>query len=73
MICFLVICSKRNRLTITERVDLRLKVTKLVPRIKTLCSKQQTQGSHYLELFYLELDKLVVDILKRDIEIFAFS
>ena len=38
--------AKRNRLEITKRGDLRLKLTKLVPRIKQICSQRQGQGSH---------------------------
>ncbi len=41
-----LLLKKRNRLAITKRGDLRLKLSKLVPRIKTLCSKHQAQGSH---------------------------
>ena len=38
--------AKRNRLEITKRGDLRLKLTKLVPQIKQICSQRQGQGSH---------------------------
>lgn len=38
--------AKRNRLDITQRGDLRLKLTKLSPRIKDLCRLHQGQGSH---------------------------
>ena len=38
--------AKRNQLEITKRGDLRLKLTKLEPRIKQLCSQHQAQGSH---------------------------
>ncbi|CAH1103810.1 unnamed protein product [Psylliodes chrysocephalus] len=37
---------KKNRLYITQCRDLRLKLTKLEPNIKSLCSKHQAQGSH---------------------------
>ena len=38
--------AKRNRLEITKRGDLRLKLTKLSPRIKDICRMRQAQGSH---------------------------
>ena len=38
--------AKRNQLEITKRGDLRLKLTKLEPRIKQLCRQHQAQGSH---------------------------
>ena len=38
--------AKRNQLEITKRGDLRLKLAKLEPRIKHLCSQHQAQGSH---------------------------
>ncbi|CAI9718247.1 domain-containing 3-like [Octopus vulgaris] len=38
--------AKRNRLEITKRGDLRLKLTKLSPQIKNLCCMHQAQGSH---------------------------
>ena len=38
--------AKRNRLEITKRGDLRLKLTKLSPRIKDICRMHQAQGSH---------------------------
>lgn len=41
-----LLLKKRNRLDITNRGDLRLKLTKFVPHIKTLCSTHQAQGSH---------------------------
>ena len=41
-----LLVNKRNRLVITQRGDLRLKLTKLEPNIKSLCSKHQAQGSH---------------------------
>ena len=41
-----LLVKKRNRLDITQRGDLRLKLTKLEPNIKSLCSKHQAQGSH---------------------------
>ncbi|CAK9813138.1 SCAN domain-containing protein 3 [Anthophora plagiata] len=41
-----LLVKKRNRLDITQRRDLRLKLTKLEPNIKSLCSKHQAQGSH---------------------------
>ncbi|GBO21905.1 hypothetical protein AVEN_217681-1 [Araneus ventricosus] len=37
--------KERNRLDITQRRDLRLKLTKLEPNIKSLYSKHQAQGS----------------------------
>ncbi|CAK9816137.1 SCAN domain-containing protein 3 [Anthophora plagiata] len=41
-----LLVKKRNRLDITQRGDLRLKLTKLEPNIKSLCSKHQAQGCH---------------------------
>lgn len=41
-----ILLKKRNRLDVTKRGDLRLKLTKLAPNIKSLCSKHQDQGSH---------------------------
>ncbi|XP_071042039.1 SCAN domain-containing protein 3-like [Parasteatoda tepidariorum] len=41
-----LLVKKRNRLDITQRGDLRLRLTKLEPNIKSLCSKHQAQGSH---------------------------
>jgi len=41
-----ILIKKRNRLDITQRGDLRLKLTKLEPNIKSLCTKHQAQGSH---------------------------
>lgn len=41
-----LLLKKRNRLDITKRGDLRLKLTKLVPNIKSLCSRHEAQGSH---------------------------
>lgn len=38
--------NKRNRLNITKRGDLRLKLTKIKPKIKNLCQLHQEQGSH---------------------------
>jgi hypothetical protein len=38
--------KRRNQLDITQRGDLRLKLTKLEPDIKSLCSMHQAQGSH---------------------------
>jgi hypothetical protein len=38
--------KKVNRLDITNRGNLRLKSTKLVPQIKTLCCRHQARGSH---------------------------
>ena len=38
--------AKRNQLEITKLGDLRLKLTKLEPRIKQLCSQHHAQGSH---------------------------
>lgn len=41
-----LLLKKRNRLDIFQRGDLRLKLTKLEPNIKSLCSRHQAQGSH---------------------------
>lgn len=41
-----LLLKKRNRLDITKRGDLRLKLTTLVPNIKSLCSRHEAQGSH---------------------------
>ncbi|XP_071033055.1 protein FAM200C-like [Parasteatoda tepidariorum] len=41
----LLVKKKRNRPDVTLRGDLRLKLTKLEPNIKSLCSKHQAQGS----------------------------
>ena len=41
-----LLLRKRNRLDITKRGDLRLKLTTFLPRIKYLCSRHQAQGSH---------------------------
>ncbi|XP_038669014.1 SCAN domain-containing protein 3-like [Scyliorhinus canicula] len=41
-----LLLKKRNRLDITKRGDLRLKLTKLEPNIKSLCSRHEAQGSH---------------------------
>lgn len=41
-----LLSKRRNRLDITHRGDLRLKLTKLEPNIKFLCSQHQAQGSH---------------------------
>lgn len=41
-----LLLKKRNRLDITKRGDLRLKPTKLVRNIKSLCSRHEAQGSH---------------------------
>ncbi|XP_076042678.1 zinc finger BED domain-containing protein 5-like [Oratosquilla oratoria] len=41
-----LLLKKRNSLDIIKRGDLRLKLTKLLPNIKSLCSKHQAQGSH---------------------------
>ena len=38
--------AKRNRLEITKRGDLRLKLTKLSPRINDMCRMHQAQASH---------------------------
>ena len=38
--------SKRNRLYITKRGDLRLKLTNLSPRVKDMCRLHQAQISH---------------------------
>ncbi|CAH2084916.1 unnamed protein product [Euphydryas editha] len=41
-----LLIKKRNRLDITQRGDLRLKLSKLEPNINSLYSKHQAQGSH---------------------------
>ncbi|KAJ8030984.1 hypothetical protein HOLleu_27563 [Holothuria leucospilota] len=41
-----ILTIKRGSLDITERGDLCLKLTKLVPDVKTLVQKHQAQGSH---------------------------
>ena len=41
-----LVTKKRNKLDITKRGDLRLKLTKMVPEISSLASKHQPQGSH---------------------------
>ena len=41
-----LLLKKRNRLDITRRGDLRLKLTKLEPDIKSLCRRHDAQGSH---------------------------
>ncbi|XP_067126189.1 protein FAM200C-like [Centruroides vittatus] len=41
-----LLTKKRNRLDITQRGDLRLKLTKLEPDIKSLCKKHQVHKSH---------------------------
>ena len=41
-----LLLKKRNRLDITKRGDLRLKLTKLEPDIKSLCRRHDAQGSH---------------------------
>ena len=41
-----LVTAKRNRLEITQRGDLRLKLTSLEPQIKKLCSRQMAQFSH---------------------------
>ncbi|XP_023221772.1 SCAN domain-containing protein 3-like [Centruroides sculpturatus] len=41
-----LLIKKRNRLDITQRGDLRLKLTKLEPDIKSLCKKHQVHKSH---------------------------
>ena len=41
-----LLLNKRNRLDITKRGDLRLKLTTCLPRIKSLCSRHHAQGSH---------------------------
>ena len=38
--------KKRNRLDITKRGNLRLKLTKFRPLIKFICSRHQAQGCH---------------------------
>ena len=38
--------AKRNQLEINKRGDLRLKLTKLEPRIKQMCNQHQAQSSH---------------------------
>ena len=41
-----ILCKKRGSLDITRRGDLRLKLTKLMPDIKSLIRQHQAQGSH---------------------------
>ncbi|XP_065665554.1 SCAN domain-containing protein 3-like [Hydra vulgaris] len=41
-----LLLKKRNRFDITQRGDLRMKLTKLEPNIKSLCNLHQAQGSH---------------------------
>ena len=41
-----LMCKKQNRLNISTRGDLRLKLTSIKPRIDRLCEKQQAHGSH---------------------------
>lgn len=41
-----LLLKKINPLDITQRRDLRLKLTKLDRNIKSLCSMHQVQGSH---------------------------
>ncbi|XP_023238193.1 SCAN domain-containing protein 3-like [Centruroides sculpturatus] len=41
-----LLIKKRNRLDITQRGDLRFKLTKLEPDIKSLCKKHQVHKSH---------------------------
>ena len=41
-----ILTRKRNRLDIFGRGDLRLKLTKMQPRIQALHDKHQSQGSH---------------------------
>ena len=41
-----LLLKKRNLLDITERGDLRQKLSKLIPNTRSLCSKHQAQGSH---------------------------
>lgn len=41
-----MVTSKRNRLEITQRGDLRLKLTSIAPEIKKLCAQQTAQISH---------------------------
>jgi hypothetical protein len=41
-----ILTKKRNRLDITQRGDLRLKLTKMEPDIKSLCVNHQVQNSH---------------------------
>ena len=38
--------AKRNQLEISKRGDLRLKMTKLEPRMKQMCNQHQAQNSH---------------------------
>jgi len=38
--------AKRNQLENCKDVDLRLKLTKLEPRIKQICNQHQAQSSH---------------------------
>jgi hypothetical protein len=41
-----ILTKERNRLKITERGDLRLKLTSISPRIQNLAKHVQGQGSH---------------------------
>ena len=41
-----LLLKTRNRLDITKRVDLRLKLAKFLLRIKSFGSRHQAQGSH---------------------------
>ena len=41
-----ILLKKRNRPDITKRGDLRLKLTKFLPRIKSLCNRHRAQVSH---------------------------
>ncbi|XP_065671819.1 protein FAM200A-like [Hydra vulgaris] len=41
-----LLLKKRNRLDITQREDLRMKLTKLEPNIKSLCNQHQAKRSH---------------------------
>jgi len=38
--------AKRNQLQITKVGDVRLKLTKMEPRIKQICNQHQAQSSH---------------------------
>ncbi|XP_065668171.1 SCAN domain-containing protein 3-like [Hydra vulgaris] len=41
-----LLLKKRNHLDITQRRDLKMKLTKLEPNIKSFCYQYQAQGSH---------------------------
>ena len=50
-----LLLKKINSLDISKRRDLRLKLTKFVPNIKSLCSRHEVQGSHLLYYTFLEV------------------